>query len=299
MIMKMNKIDLKIYLELSKVGISLFSTLSAATGFILAAHDLREEMFVMMIGVFLLACGSCALNQYQERDIDALMERTKNRPIPSKRIEPLNALYFALILTSVGLFSLVLSGSLIVPTLGVFAILLYNGVYIYLKRKTAFALIPGALIGSIPPAIGWVTGRGYLSGPELSALCFFFFMWQVPHFWLLLLDYGKDYEKAGLPSLSRIFSREQLSRIVFNWIVATAVSSLFISVSGMISTSVINFSLLGVSLWLIWNGIRLFRKKEGLYRFAFNRINIYLFFIMLLLSLDKLFSPVFLRFLSD
>jgi hypothetical protein len=86
-------------------------------------------------------------------------------------------------------------------------VLWYNGVYTFLKRKSPFAAIPGAVIGAIPPAIGWICGKGALSfDPQILALSFFFFIWQVPHFWLLLLNFGRDYEKAGFPSLTRIFN---------------------------------------------------------------------------------------------
>lgn len=116
-------------------------------------------------------------------------------------------------------------------------------------------------------------------------------MWQVPHFWLLILSYGEEYKKAGLPSLTTIFTRTQLLRIIVNWIFATAVSCLFISMNGMILTPFINFLLFGASLWLIWNGIRLLRLRGGefIYPFTFKRINIYMFLVMMLLSIDWIF----------
>lgn len=278
------------YIDLCRIRVSFLSTFSAATGFILSARQMKPQMIILMIGVFFLACGASALNQYQERNIDALMPRTEKRPIPSGRIHPLHALYFSLMLTLLGSLTLLLVGSITAPLLGLFAVLWYNGVYTYLKRKTAFALIPGALIGMIPPAIGWVSGGGSLSEPKLLFLCFFFFMWQVPHFWLLILNHGDEYKNAGLPSLTGIFTRTQLLRIIFNWIFATAVSCLFLSVNGMIQTPLISFLLFGASLWLIWNGIRLLRLEgeELFYSLAFRRINIYMFLVMLLLSVDRI-----------
>jgi protoheme IX farnesyltransferase len=270
--------------------ISLFSSLSAATSSLIARPGPGPEMLPLMLGVFLLACGSSALNQYQERSIDALMPRTRTRPIPSGRISALGALYFSLTLISSGTLTLLLTGSVFAPLLGLAGVLWYNGLYTAMKRETAFAAVPGALVGIIAPAIGWVAGDGSLSDPRLLSLCFFFFMWQVPHFWLLLLNHGEEYEKAGLPSLTGIFARRQLLRIIFIWILATAVSCLFISVAGMIRTPAINYFLFGASLWLIWNGLTLLRRQAGerLTSFTFKRINIYMLLVMALLSVDRL-----------
>jgi protoheme IX farnesyltransferase len=288
---------LLVYRELCKVRISLFSACSALTGFLLAAHEFRPEALVLVTGVFLLACGSSALNQYQERKTDALMPRTEGRPIPSGRIEPFPALLFSIMLISLGSLTLLLTGRVIAPLLGLLAVLWYNGLYTYLKRRSAFALVPGSLVGTIPPALGWVTAGGTFSDPGLIALCFFFFLWQVPHFWLLILRYGKEYEHAGLPSLSTVFSRTQLVRIIFIWIFATAVSSLFLSINGMVLTPLINYSLFGVSLWLIAISLRLLGgggsasstyASTSPYAFTFRRINVYMFLVMTLLSVDKL-----------
>ncbi|HET6514840.1 MAG TPA: protoheme IX farnesyltransferase [Thermodesulfovibrionales bacterium] len=278
------------HLELCKVRISLFSAFSAATGFVLAASGLRPEIVILSLGVFLLACGSSALNQYQEREIDARMPRTERRPIPSGRIIPLHALLFSAVLLFSGFAALLLTANAAAPLLGLVAVCWYNGVYTYLKRRSAFAVVPGALIGVVPPAIGWVTGGGSLSDPRLLVLCFFFFMWQVPHFWLLILDFGGEYEKAGLPSMTRIFSRPQLTRIIFIWISAAAVSCLFISMPGMVQIPHIRGMLFAASLWIIWYGVRLLKGRGGgtLSAVTFTRINVYMLLVMLLLTTDKI-----------
>jgi protoheme IX farnesyltransferase len=271
--------------------IALFSSFSAATGCVIARPGFSPEMLPLMLGVFLLACGASALNQYQERDSDALMPRTRTRPVPSGKISPRNALRFSLVLISCGSLTLFFSGSVLSPLLGLTGVIWYNGLYTTMKKKTAFAAVPGAIVGAITPAIGWVAGNGSLSDPRLVSLCFFFFMWQVPHFWLLLLKYGEEYEKAGLPSLTGIFSRTQLLRIIFIWIFAAAVSCLFLPVTGIVRTPAIRCLLVGASLWLVWNGLTLLRFKAAGRSFsaAFGRINGYMFFAMILLSADRLF----------
>jgi len=278
------------YGELCKARISVFSALSTATGFVLAAGGAKPQLLAPAFGTLLLACGAGALNQYQERDIDALMERTRGRPLPSRRIPPRNALLFSLIVISLGSSFLLLTGSLPAVVLGLLAVFWYNGVYTTLKRKTAFAVVPGALIGAIPPAIGWLAGGGSPKDPGLMVLCFFFFMWQIPHFWLFVLNRGDEYREAGIPSLTALFSRSQLLRIVFAWVAATSVSSLFLFAGGTVRHRSIGVLLLLLSAWLFWNGTRLIqhRRDERICSFTFRRINIYMFVVMLSLSLDRL-----------
>ena len=283
--------NIRAYLELCKPKISLFAVLSSVSGFFAASAEFKTEVLCLIPGVFMLACGSSALNQYQERHIDAFMERTRDRPVPSKKIRPLHALFFSMVLISSGLFVLSITGSLSALLLGLLATLWYNGFYTYLKRKTAFAVVPGALVGAIPPAIGWVLGGGGLKDPRLLALCFFFFMWQVPHFWILLLNYGKEYEKAGLPSLSGIFSRTQLLRIITQWVFATIVSCLFISLYGLVRSSLMTFFLFAASLWFFWQAIKLMGMNEVGERAGsalFRRINYYMLSIIVLASFDHM-----------
>jgi protoheme IX farnesyltransferase len=280
------------YLELCKLRISTFAAFSSACGFLLSAPGFGKQILLLVLGVFTLASGAGALNQYQERTTDALMLRTEKRPIPSGRIGPLHALCFAVILIFSGSSAIFLVGGMTASLLGLFAVLWYNGIYTYLKRKTAFAAIPGALVGAIPPAIGSIAGGGSHGDPGVLFLCFFFFLWQVPHFWLLFINHGEEYRRAGLPSLTGTFTDIQLSRVIFNWIIATAVSCLFIAATGAGVSPVTHFFLFGASLWLIWNGLKLLRKrgKDSAYAFAFKRINLYMLLVMTLLSIDKLFG---------
>lgn len=278
------------YLELCKLRISIFSALSAATGFLLSADRIWSGMLNMTCGVFLLSCGACALNQFQERDTDAIMPRTAGRPLPSGRIKPINAFYFSAALLFFGSLALFMTGKTAPFLLGLFAVVWYNGVYTFLKRKTSFAVIPGALIGAVPPALGWVSGGGTLPDHRLITVCFFFFMWQAPHFWLLLMDRGKEYKEAGLPSLAAVFSQSQLRRILFIWMSAASVSALFIPMGGIVQNRGISLFLFGGSLWLVWNGVRVLKGdgRDGGCLFAFRSTNVFILIVMLLLSVDKL-----------
>ncbi len=280
---------MKPYLELCKTRISALSALSAAVSCILAAGGKGTGALLAAAGVFFLACGASGLNQYQEGESDALMPRTKERPIPSGRISPPGALYFSLSLIVTGLAILRVTAENASPfLLGLFALLWYNGVYTSLKRMTSFAAVPGALVGALPPAIGWTSGGGRLTDPRLAFLCFFFFMWQTPHFWLLLLDRGPEYEAAGLPSLTRTFRRTQFLRIIFVWTVAAAASVLLIGLGGVVRSPAVNLALCAASAWLVWNGAGLFHRGRPDSSSAFRRINIFALVVMVLLSIDGL-----------
>ncbi|MDA8240787.1 MAG: protoheme IX farnesyltransferase [Nitrospiraceae bacterium] len=286
---------MKPYLELCRPRISALSALSAAVGFILAAGGMGTGALVAAAGVFFLACGASSLNQYQERESDARMPRTKERPIPSGGISPPGALYFSLSLIVPGLAVLRLSAENAAPfLLGLLALLWYNGVYTFLKKRTVFAAVPGALVGALPPAIGWTSGGGLLADPRVAFLCFFFFMWQTPHFWLLLLDRGPEYEAAGLPSLTRMFRRPQLLRIVFVWTVAAAASVLLIGLVGVVRSPAVKLALCAASAWLVWNSAGLFHRGRPDCSSAFHRINIFALVVMVLMSIDGLVRNIVL-----
>jgi protoheme IX farnesyltransferase len=282
---------LQSYLTLCRPGISSLAACSTATGYVLSSRHPSVEVLVPAAGVFLLACGSSALNQIQERKTDALMERTMHRPVPSGSLPPLHALAVSVILIITGLFLLGTSGAGPLA-LGLAAVLWYNGLYTRLKKRTAFASVPGALIGAIPPAIGWISAGGALLDARLSALCILFFLWQVPHFWLLVLKHGEEYARAGLPSLARIFSQAQLERLTYVWTVATAAATLALPLYGITKSPAVYLLLLPASLWLAGKSAPLFRKDilPATHGRAFRRINIYLLLIMLTLSLDALFA---------
>ena len=277
------------YTDLCKVKIALFSASSAVPGYVLASPQWGIEFLFLTAGVFVLACGAGALNQYQEREIDKIMGRTSQRPLPSKRIKPRQAFYLSLVLILAGLMLLLSVGIPAIPALGLFSLIWYNGVYTHLKKVSAFAIIPGALTGAIPPYLGWVVGGGAFPDPQVLALCFFFFLWQIPHFWLLLLRYCEEYEQAGIPSFSRTFTRVQLKRITFTWMFAVAVACTLIPLFGSFSL-ITNYSLIAAALWLCWNAVQILNDKRGryTYQFVFKRNNLYMLIVMSFLTLGRL-----------
>jgi len=275
---------------LGKVRISLAASLSAMTGYVLAAYAIRPETFIVGIGVFLLASGASALNQFQEQDTDAMMERTRSRPLPAGKLAGPAALLFAIACSLAGLAVLYAVGNVIAVAGGFFAITWYNGLYTHLKKKTFYAFLPGALVGSISPALGWTAGGGVLSEP-IVALCIFFYLWQIPHSWLYAAEFRNDYTAAGLPSITSAFSPQQVSRIIFIWIAALGVSSLFLVPLGLVMQFPVRYMIVAAALWLIIQGSRLLGTEIGgpAYRTALRSVNLFMAIMMTLLVADKIF----------
>ncbi len=275
-----------VYRTLFRLPVALFVACSAVTGQIAASSAVTELLFVTATGVFLLACGASALNQYQERDVDALMERTRHRPLPAGRVRARSALAtsFAALLAGLALLGRSAPESF---ALGALAVVWYNGLYTPLKRRTAFAAVYGAPVGVAAPAIGWTAGGGSITDPRLAVLALLFFLWQDPHFSLLLLRSGDDYERAGLPSLTKIFPRELLSGITVLWFTAAATASLLLPLFGMVRAPMV-YGLLVLSSLLSSAAAAGLARKRSLPRVAFPAANAFLATLMVLISADAL-----------
>ena len=285
---------LQSYTLLCRTPLSLFAACSAGAGFLLGPHQSAARALLPVTAVFLLACGASALNQYQEQDIDAKMERTRGRPLPSGVISRRQAAASSSALIVGGLSLLAFTGSMAAATLGVFAVLWYNGAYTRLKRITAFAAVPGAVVGMAPPAIGWVASGGDAADRRLFAVCFLFFLWQVPHFWLQVLHHGEEYEQAGLPSLTQVLTKRQLARVTFVWLCAAAAAGLLLPLYGAVTSPVLSYSLLPPAAWIVLQGLRIMNEHGAPKRSlsAFRHLNVYIVFVMVLLSVERIFSPV-------
>ena len=281
---------IKLLLEINKVRITFAVTLTMIAGYALAKNTLDAGVLLPMSGIFILACGSAALNHYQDKDRDALMKRTMNRPIPSGKISSTQVLLISFVEIALGTYLIYLGSNFLAAQLGLLALIWYNGIYTPLKRKTAVAVIPGSIIGSIPPMVGWVAGGGALADPRLLVLAFFFFVWQVPHFWLLMLNYGKEYETAGYPSITAKISKQQIKNATFIWTAATAVAALMLPVFGLVSTLFFKVIVLLAAVWLITVFAPLLqaKKKEFNPFFYFMRINYFVLVLIITLSIDPI-----------
>jgi protoheme IX farnesyltransferase len=259
-------------------------------GYISAADTYDYKMFTVLLGTLLLACGSAIFNQYQERNIDLIMDRTKSRPIPSGKISANDAFLMGVILTIVGGLILFLFVNQIAFALGILNLVWYNLLYTPLKRKTSLAIIPGSVVGAIPPIIGWVAAGGYVFDFRILVIAFFFFIWQIPHFWLLMLKLDKDYQSANLPTVTKLFSKPQLARITFSWTVATGLSSILIPITLQITNYTILFIMTLMTLAIIVSSIKLlkFSENSSMTISAFRSINLFVLSVIVVLSLNKL-----------
>jgi protoheme IX farnesyltransferase len=157
------------------------------------------DLLAAFCGVTLLAMGGSALNQLLERDIDALMTRTMQRPLPQGRLTASATLLAGAGAILAGLALLTMTGGILPTLLGVAALAWYLAVYTPLKRKTALALPLGALCGAFPPLIGWSLAGGSITDYRIIILAGLLIIWQIPHFWLLQQRHEADYFRAGIP----------------------------------------------------------------------------------------------------
>lgn len=279
--------------ELCKARVIMAVTLTTATGYLLAAGP-DPGIWLPVLGVLVLAAGASALNQCQEVRLDARMKRTASRPLPSGRIDLGTALFISVLLLGFGFYLLAsIEGDIAVLLgLGALAVVWYNGLYTYLKRVTAFSVVPGALVGAIPPVIGFVAGGGDPLDPMIMLVAVFFAIWQVPHFWLLLLLCGREYGKAGMPTLTAVFSERQLIRITFIWLLTTAVAGLFFpALAGDQISLPWKIGLVLVSGWLVARALAMLGPAAAddgarVFRRAFLNINFYALLVMICLCLN-------------
>jgi heme o synthase len=187
------------YTELTKPRITFLIVLTAAAGFALATRGRIDylRMASAMIGIGLLSSGIATLNQYMERDLDALMRRTADRPLPSGKLLPWEALVFGAGLTVLAEVYLAVLVNPLSALLGLTVIAGYLFGYTPLKTKTSLSTLVGAFPGAVPPLIGWTSARGELS-LEAWVLFAILFLWQFPHFLAIAWMYREDYARAGI-----------------------------------------------------------------------------------------------------
>lgn len=284
------KEKIKIFLELVKFRITFFVMITTGFGYISASVEYDSNLLFVLLGTLILAFGSATLNQYQERNTDSLMDRTKSRPIPAGRISENNALIISILLIISGSIILILGVNLLSFALGILNLFWYNFIYTPLKRKTALAIIPGSLVGAIPPMIGWVAANGDLFDFRIIIISFFFFIWQIPHFWILLLKLDKDYQLAKFPTITSNFSKQQLARIIFSWTVATGLCSILIPLSLKLTNTLTMSLIISLVLFIIFSSIKLLKFSENNFSTisSFRTINLFVLSVIIVISINKM-----------
>lgn len=178
----------------------------------------RGGMTALGAGVLCAACS--ALNQVQERDCDARMERTKDRPVAAGRLSVRHGVTISLLLFALGLGLFSFAGGWPLFLLGLFIPAIYNGLYTPMKRITPMALLVGGLSGAMPPLTGWVGAGGGITDPAIVGVTTIFFLWQVPHFWLLHEKHRDDYERAGFATLEARLPSGMYKPLLCLWVAA-------------------------------------------------------------------------------
>jgi protoheme IX farnesyltransferase len=219
-------------------------------------------MLIVCAGVTLLAMGGAALNQLLERDIDALMIRTRLRPLPRGEMTPVAVTFIGCAVIVAGCAVLFTAGGRLPVLLGLAAVAWYLAVYTPLKRRTPLALPLGALCGAVPPLIGWCLAGGDPTDFHIITLAGLFFLWQIPHFWLLQKRYADDYRRAGIPLVAIRSGHFGL------WVVALTTTAMMLPAFGLIGHTAAYWYCLSLAILIIVG----MRRGE---RFLFSYFNFF------------------------
>lgn len=251
------------WVELTKPRITTLVVFTALVGFVAAADTAPWTLLLVaaLAGTGLVAAGASVLNQVMERGTDALMHRTRTRPLPAGRIRPAEAGVFGCLLTLAGLGVLAAACGPAATLVALATWASYLFLYTPLKRRTHLATLVGAVPGALPPVIGWAAARGTLE-PGAFILFAILFLWQVPHFLAIAWLYRDDYERGGFPMLPVIDREGRLTgRQAVLHSAALLVVSLSPVVAGLGGTLYLAGALvLGVGLTLA--ALRLLRERD-------------------------------------
>jgi len=253
----------KNFTEITKLRLSVSVVFSSVAGYLLGAAEVDFMILLLLcIGGYCMVGASNVYNQIMERDLDSLMDRTKNRPIPAGRMSIAAALSIAIILTIVGI-SVLYSINPQTAMFGTISIFIYVFLYTPLKTKTPLSVFVGAFPGAIPFMLGWVAATNDF-GIEPGTLFMIQFFWQFPHFWAIGWFLFDDYKKGGffmLPTGKR--DRTTAVQVVF-YSVCTVLSSLIpaFGVTGAFYITPISAVIIGgLGIWFVYYGLRLYKQK--------------------------------------
>ena len=251
------------YFALLKPRVMSLVIFTALVGILVAPGGVHPVLaFTALLCIAVGAGASGALNMWYDADIDAIMRRTRSRPVPSGRVAAREALALGLALSGFSVTLLALSANLLAALLLAFTIFFYSVVYtIWLKRRTPQNIVIGGLSGALPPMIGWaaVTGDVTLAPVMMVALIF---MWTPPHFWALALFMKADYDNAGVPMLTATHGRRVTRRHIFAYSLALAPAAVGLGLTP-IGGPVYMAVAVVLSVVFAFGGLRLLRRDEA------------------------------------
>ena len=272
---------LKNYLELTKPKVVLMMLITAIVGMLLASKSLPplDLVVISMIGIGLCASSAATINQIIDRNIDANMARTSNRPLPQGEITTFNASLFAFALMTAGTAILVSQVNTLTAVLTVASLIGYAFIYtIFLKRATPQNIVIGGLAGAAPPLLGWTSVTNSID-PNALLLVLIIFVWTPPHFWALAIYRKEDYARESIPMLPVThgvkFTKLQ---IILYTILLVLVSLLPYIV--LMSGNIYLFSALGLGLFYLYSSIKMYLTDDEEYPMTSFKYSIYYIFLI-------------------
>ena len=193
--------NIKLFFEITKFRLSLLVALSSVFGFFISSSKVDiNDVFILLVGGYLISSSSVINNQILEKDLDKMMNRTNKRPIPTGRISIYKSVIMSIFSMIIGLFLIFFYLNIYAALLSFISLILYSFVYTPMKKIGPIAVFIGAIPGALPPLIGWVASTGQIT---LEAIIIFSiqFIWQFPHFWAIAWMYDDDYKKVGFKLL--------------------------------------------------------------------------------------------------
>ena len=253
--------------EITKAGLAISVVFSSLCGYLLGIYEFNSQtlttLVLLAIGGYCMVGASNAYNQIIEKDLDALMDRTKNRPIPSGRMTPKKAFIIATLLTIIGLVILY-SINPKSAMFGAISIFLYTCIYTPLKTKTPLSVFVGAFPGAIPFMLGWVAATNDF-GIEAGTLFIIQFFWQFPHFWAIGWFLFEDYKKGGyfmLPTGERNKGTAMQTLLYTLWLVVASVLPSFGFTGRLYLTPLSAIVILGIGCWMFYAATNLYKKQD-------------------------------------
>ena len=278
---------------MTKVGLAISVVFSTLAGYLLAVEDWQQidfmKLMMLAVGGYCMVGASNAFNQIIEKDLDAKMDRTKNRPISSGRVSKNTAFILASALTVVGLLILYIVSPK-TAMFGAISIFLYTSVYTPLKPLTPLAVFVGAFPGAIPFMLGWVAHTDQF-GIEAGTLFLIQFFWQFPHFWALGWFLFNDYEKGGFYLLPTRKKDKKTALQVILYCVWLIIASLLPATGythRLYLSPVAAVLVLAAGLWMLYGGVQLYRKQTDKSAKTLMLISVtYITLIQIIFILDK------------
>jgi len=285
---------MKDLMKFTRFYLSLAVSLSALFTYLIKTQDPSFEILIPWLGVLALALGTSALNQIQEKHHDQMMDRTSKRPYASGKYSFKKAFTISMSIILSALILLYFSMGIIGIYFTLITIIIYNVIYTKLKPITHWALILGSFLGVISPTIGWLVA----SNLDLSSLInlkfmyifILFFVWQVPHFWLLVLINNNDYKQAGFPTLKDKIGQLGLMRTIAVWNVISAANGLAVVLASKTSDTLWILTII-ISMYILYSSYLLFTTRVivgKFFKIRFMEINTYILLIMIFLIIDNL-----------